>query len=319
MSIMKSIRSLLLASFALLGGGGSAQSIEDSGKINLSVVIPENVDGLNASQLSKLEAKIIQIVATSGIAASGYNQNFVIYPKFAVYESQVVEGGMQNITVVRAELSLFVKQVSNNLLFSSVSKPLKGSGKTQELAITNAIYSLPVVDAAFKTFLETGKQRIVQYYEANCSSIQKKADTYIQTKQYEEAVALLMSVPEEVSGCYGAVLDKAIDAYKAYQKQRCSEQIQQAKAASASKDYIAALNILANVDPSSSCNNEAQSLIKSIETKIDAEEKKQWDLQMKMYDDALNAEQQRLNAMKEIAVSYYKSQPTNLNYNYLVK
>jgi hypothetical protein len=89
--------------------------------------MPENVD-----ELSKLESKIIQITTKAGLSASGYDQIFVIYPKFAIYETNVVEGGMQNITVVTADLSLFIKQVSNNLLFSSVSKSLRGSGRTKK-------------------------------------------------------------------------------------------------------------------------------------------------------------------------------------------
>ena len=115
------------------------QTTNDVGKIALSVVMPENVDGLDISQLSKLQTKISQIVTVSGLASSGYNNNFVVYPKFAIYESNIVEGGMQNITVVTAELSLFIKQVDNNIIFSTINKPLKGSGSTKELAIANAI------------------------------------------------------------------------------------------------------------------------------------------------------------------------------------
>jgi hypothetical protein len=87
--------------------------------------MPDNVEGLNTSQLSKLETKISQIVVASGLAASGYNNNFVVYPKFAIYETNLVEGGMQNITVITSELSLFIKQVDNNIMFSTISKSTK--------------------------------------------------------------------------------------------------------------------------------------------------------------------------------------------------
>jgi hypothetical protein len=296
-----------------------AQSTDDVGKIALSVVIPENADGLTITQLSKLETKITQIVTNSSLAASGYNHNFVIYPKFAVYASEVVEGGMQNITVITAELSLYIKQVDNNLLFASVSKQLKGSGKSTEMAITNAIAQIPVEYQEFQLFLETGKQKIVKYYEKNCDDIQKKADTYIQLQQYEQALGLLMSVPEEVTSCYTAILDRATTVYKAYQTQRCSEQIQQANAKSAAMNYTEALNILAEIDPSTDCFKDAESLMKSLESKINAEEKKQWDLQVKMYNDAVSLEKHRIDAIKEIAVSYYKNTPNSVTYNYLVR
>ena len=164
------------------------QTTNDVGKIALSVVMPENVDGLDISQLSKLQTKISQIVTVSGLASSGYNNNFVVYPKFAIYESNIVEGGMQNITVVTAELSLFIKQVDNNLLFSTISKPLKGSGSSKELAISNAISKITTNDPDFKTFIETGKLKIIAYYETKCVDIIKKSDSYVKMQQYEQAV-----------------------------------------------------------------------------------------------------------------------------------
>jgi len=296
-----------------------AQSTDDIGKIALSVIMPENVDGLNVSQLSKLETKIAQIITASGLAATGYNNNFVIYPKFAINESNIVEGGMQNITVETADLSLFIKQVNNDMLFSSISKSLKGSGSSKELAITNAILQIQTKDPEFKTFIEAGKTKIIQYYEVNCTDIIKKSDSYVKMQQYEQAFGLLMTVPDEVTSCYSQIQSKAIEIYKAYQTQKCAEQIQKAKASIATTDYNTALNILEEVDPSASCFNESQTLEKSIETKIAAEEKKQWDFKMKQNNDAVSLEEQRIAAIKEIAVSYYKSQPTTVNYNYIVK
>jgi hypothetical protein len=71
-----------------------SQSQNDIGKMALSIIMPENVDYLDEQQLSKLETKISQIVTMNGLAASGYNNNFVIYPKLAVYENNIVESGM---------------------------------------------------------------------------------------------------------------------------------------------------------------------------------------------------------------------------------
>lgn len=296
-----------------------AQTTNDIGKIALSVVMPENAEGLNTSQLSKLETKISQIVIASGLAASGYNNNFVVYPKFAIYETNLVEGGMQNITVITSELSLFIKQVDNNIMFSTISKSLKGSGNSKELAITNAISKIPSNDPEFKTFIETGKTKIIKYYETKCEDIMKKSDGFVKMQKFEDAIGLLMNVPEEVSSCYNQIQDKSIIAYKAYQAQKCSELIQKAKTTLASNDFVGSLNILADIDPSATCFKEAQTIAKTAEAKVTAEEKKQWDFQMKQYNDEVSLEKQRINAIKEIAVSYYKSQPTTVSYNYIVR
>jgi hypothetical protein len=313
---MKNIYFLIIASFFFLGS--KAQETIEIGKISLSVVMPKNMENLNDSQLSKLDTKISQIVTISGLSDSGYNNNFVIYPKFAVNETNVVEGGMQNITIVNAELSLFVKQVDNNILFSTISKTIKGSGSNKELAITNAMTKIATTDPDYKAFIEKSKAKIIQYYETKCSDIIKKSDGFVKTQQFEEALGLLMSVPDAVS-CYGQVQVKAIEAYKGFQKKNCTKQMQLAKNSIAANDYVGTLNILSEIDPASPCFKDSQNMAKTVELKVTAEEKKQWDFQMKQYNDSVSLERQRVDAIKEIAVSYYKSQTSNINYTLIVK
>lgn len=295
-----------------------AQASKDVGKIFLSVVVPDYMEDLTDSQLSKLDTKISQIVTSSGLSDSGYNNNLVIYPKFVINETSVVEGGMQNITVVSVDLSLFVKQLDTNVLFSTTNKAIKGSGSNKELAITNAISKIAANDPSYKKFIEESKTKIFQYYETKCSDLIKKSDGLVKMQQYEEALGLLMSIPDAVS-CYSKVQVKAIEVYKAFQKQNCTKQIQLAKNTIAVKNYVEALNILSKIDPSSTCFAESQNVAKTIETKVNAEEKKQWDFQMKQYNDEVSLEKQRVNAIKDIAVSYYKSQTSDINYTVIVK
>ena len=53
--------------------------------------------------------------------------------------------------------------------------------------------------------------------------------------------------------------------------------------------------------------------------KVDQEEKKQWDVIMKVYNDEVALEKLRINAVKEIAASYFKSKPTTVSYTYLIR
>lgn len=307
---------LIITAFVLFQFAKS-QSTNDVGKISISVIMPENVDGLDASQLSKLETKITQIVTNSGIGASGYNNSFVIYPKFAIYETNIVEGGLQNITVVKSELSLFIKQVDNNLLFSSISKTLNGSGNNKLTALTNAISKIAVNDNEYKMFVETGKAKIIKYYESKCLDIITKSETLAKKQDFEQALGLLMSVPEEVS-CYAKVQEKSIELYKAYQDQKCKTLIHEVNLSVTNNDYTKALENLGLIDPSSSCFKEAQGIMKKIESKIDAEQKRQLALQMKIYNDQVALQKQRINAVKEIAVAYYKNRPS-VHYNYIIR
>jgi hypothetical protein len=204
-------------------------------------------------------------------------------------------------------------------MYSSISKSLKGSGKSKEIAITNAISKITTNDAEFGKFIATGKTKIIQYYESKCEDLIKKSDSFVKMQKYEDALGLLMSIPEEVSSCHNLIQEKSINAYKAYQTQTCAILLQIAKTTLAGNDYAGTLNILADIDPSASCFNEAQSIAKKVEDKVTALEKREWDFQMKQYSDGVELEKQRISAIKDIAVAYYKSQPKTINYNYIVK
>jgi hypothetical protein len=87
----------------------------------------------------------------------------------------------------------------------------------------------------------------------------------------------------------------------------------------ASNNYYEALNVLTLIDPSTPCFNETQLIINDAASKVDAEEKKQWDFKLKKYDDSVALEKERINAVKEIAVAYYKRKPRTVNYLLLIK
>lgn len=296
-----------------------AQPINEVGKIALSVVMPDSIDGFNAAHLSMIETRIIQVVTTSGLAASGGDKNFVIYPKLAIYESETVEGGMQNIFIVTLELSLFIKQVKNNLLYSTMSVMLKGSGTSNAVSITNALSKITATSSEFKNFIETGKEKILSYYELKCDDIILQAESLMSRQQFDEAIALSMTIPTEVSVCYSKAQKLAMQAYKAYQSRICAEVIHKAKTTLAKGDQRVALDILTDIDPSASCFQEAQAIANSTASLISAEEEKKWAYKVKQYNDAISLEKQRISSIKEIALAYWNRQPHAVNYYLLVR
>ena len=111
---------LLIFTFSLTSFG---QSTNDLGKIALSVVMPENVEDLEVTQLSKLETKISQIVTVSGLASSGYNNNFVIYPNpnSGNFNVQFSSNSNNEIKIVVHDLrgrEIFANNYNNSGLFN---------------------------------------------------------------------------------------------------------------------------------------------------------------------------------------------------------
>ena len=308
---------LFIVTFLFLSLISMAQNIDDIGKIALSVVMPTNTDKLKPSEFAKLESKIQQLTAKHGISGSDYNTNFVIAPKFEIYEDEVLNAGLSVKTLVKGELSLYVSQASNSLIFNTVSLIIKGVGENRDKAILNAISNIDVNNKDLNTFFVEAKEKIIQYYMSNCEQISNKADALIKKHDYQGAIGLLMTVPEEVS-CYDNIQQKTIEAYKAYQNQKCSMQIQEAKTTLAKNYYRDALDILSQIDPSANCYKEAETLIKKAEDKVDAQARNQFAIRMKIYNDNIALENQRIQAAKEIAIEYYRNQPKPATNNYLL-
>lgn len=309
---MKNIIQLIVLFFVL----NTYSQSSDIGKISLSIVMPENLEGLDDSNLSNLETKILDIVNQTGLSGTGYNNNFVIYPKFTILNTKVSKG-MQNISFIDCQLSLFIKQVDNNMVFSTISKKLEGTGLDNQEAISNAIDNINTSDEDFSKFIEKGKSRIIQYYESKCNDLIVQADGLAKRQSYEEAITLLLSIPSEVS-CFSKVQSKTIEIYKNYQSFRCGGLLQQAQSEAAQNDFSSSLSSLSQIDPSSKCGPEAKALMAKIEGKIDAANRQQFQAAMMVYKDQIQLEKQRINAARDIAVAYAKKRPKPVTNNYLI-
>lgn len=294
-----------------------AQNNNDAlNNISLSVILPDNTEYLSRKSISKVESKIQHIVTKNGISGSGYSNEFLIYPKVELFDESVIEG-MRNIVVVEVEFNLFIQQYSTKKIFSSYSKTIKGNGFNKEKAITDAISKIPTSSRTIKAFISEGKEKILAYYNNNCDQIIQDSDYLMKTQKYDKAIALLSSVPKEAKNCYASLQGKTIEAFNLYQKQTCETNLLKAKTEISKNNFSNALNYLAYIDVSSPCLIKAESLIKEVAKKVDAKEKKDWDLMLKKYNDKQNMSKYRLDTMKEIAKAYYKSKPTSITYKSL--
>ena len=79
------------------------------------------------------------------------------------------------------------------------------------------------------------------------------------------------------------------------------------------KGAEATINILADIDPQSSCYKEANDFMNLIYTeikeRIEEVDRREWELKLKMQQDAKDLESQRINAIKEVATAYAKNRP----------
>ena len=251
-------------------------------------------NNLTEAQAMKLESKLLQVIEKSGVAIAGYSGGILLRPAISVEDTRMSEGGMQNIAVTTCELTLFMVNAGDNMIvYNTMTRKLRGSGNTAELALSNAINAMDVNDEAYRQFIAASRQKIVAYYNTNCEKIMKQAAEAEKKRNYEAAVSLLYSVPAEVP-CYATTSKKAQSLYTRYEQQLCNKIVTYARGEMAIGNYEDALDALATISGRSACTDAANQLIAEADKKVQRHIDRQY-----------NLEAQRARALETIAMGYY--------------
>lgn len=274
----------------------------------IGIIMPDASGEITQSNILKIENKIAQIINNSNEAIIGYSNDFVVYPVVTMDDISVAEGGMQNITVATIDFSLYVKQVSSNLVYNTISRKLKGSGSNKAQAIANALNQIKANDDAYLQFIKVAKSKILKYYSDNCKSLIQKAENLSSKQEYEQALGILQAIPSNIANCYSEAQNKSIDIYKKYQTVLCTKNVNKAKAEIAVNNYAAALEALEMIDPTSNCASEVKKMIAQISSKVDKKDQQEYDLT-----------KLRINAIKEIGKAYYANTIRLVSYNVIVR
>ena len=285
--------------------------------IPIAIVIPRQAEPLDEAQLARLGNKMLEYATRSGISASSGSSPIALLPNIAVDREDVVEGGMKNITVVSADITFFIKNLETGIIYSSISKRIRGSGTNYQRALNDCISKISFQQDEFSKFISNGRDKISDYYRANCSSLLAKAETSAKTQQYDEAFAVLASIPS-TAGCYTAALATLEKFYPAYQKYHCQDLLNKANTLWSGHNYQDALTILFDLNVfGTDCNQDVLTLTQSIENRLTDNEMREWRLLKERFRTKAYLEEKRLEAIAAIGVAYY-GRTIFQNYTYLV-
>ncbi len=284
-------------------------------EIPLMVFISEQDESLPQVAEKQLSNKLIKAATENGLTADYSYAQFVIFPEFSVLEKSILPGPPRSFTS-DIELTLFIGDYFGKKTFSSTTLNIKGVGENETKAYINAIRKINPKSIAIQTFIEDSKSKIISYYNSNYPNIIKKAQALSDQKQYDEAMFLLMAIPECSEG-YQAALKAAANVYQLYVDSMCDYNLNRARMAWGSQQnrYGAeeAGEYLTHIYPDAKCYPDAISLYKEIKTKV----KDDWNFAMKVYNDHVSLEKQKINAWKEVGVAYGKGQqPSTTHINW---
>lgn len=270
-----------------------------------------------------IKSKLNQIVTRNGCAGQGFDDRFIITAHPEVIQ-EATTGTAPAKFAVNLSVTVYVGDAKTGTLFSSWNTEVKGVGNTQDIAWASAIRKIPVRDALLLASIETGKQKIIEYYEASAPSILTQADTQAKAGEYAAAIATLMAIPAQCS--YYTKARALVVSYGQTAADNSNMQIiNNARSAwAASPDETGAaeadriLSMLEN--PSAKILAESRKLCNDMESRLKAVSDREFNLQKRQaaYEHELDMQRTKSDAQVEIAqaraaakvaTAYYNAKP----------
>ncbi|GAA4275419.1 hypothetical protein [Aquimarina mytili] len=290
-----------------------AQEKKSNDGITLAAYVPQQVEGIPASAKKMLLNRLTQIITKNGISNNVYNSRFVLAPNISVVSKDITPTAPPK-TALNLNVTLYIGDGISGTLFASQSVELKGVGTNENKAYIAAIKRLSPKNPEILEFVDKGKEKIIEYYNTNCSNILKQAAALEAQNQFEEALILLTNVPE-ASTCFNKVKSKIGILYKKSIDRDCKQKLAEASAIWAANQDINAANeagdILSSVEPQGACYGQVKSLYAKIAARVKDLSDRDWKYKLKV----LDLKKSAIKAARDVGVAYGKNQPKSVTYN----
>lgn len=277
--------------------------------IYISVVQPDRNE-IPSEAGKQLERKMIQLLTSNGISSQDVNNRFIITAKADITSKDIVASTPQRVSE-KIDLTFIIGDMVENKIFETITIPLIGIGTNENKSFISAINQVKPQKAELVEFLDHAKQKIVDYYAVRCSQIIKDAQKQASANNYDEAIYQLMLVPDIcdcAKECQNLMIEYTIKRNNAQAAQLFNEAKARWAASPTSEGASDVADIIARIPAGSSSQKNVDALIKSINTKLREDEKREWAFKMKQYDDAQEKEKReyQLRVDKQIADNQMK-------------
>ncbi|MBB2146358.1 hypothetical protein GM921_12730 [Pedobacter sp. LMG 31464] len=288
---------------------------DDLGRITLAAYVPEQIEKMPESARSILSNKLNQLISQNGIGGSTLNERFIITANIGVM-SKDITGTAPTMMALSLDVTLYVGDGIEGTKFASTTISVKGVGENETKAYISALKNINGNNTSIQAFLESGKARILKYYNTRCDFIISDAQSLAAQGRYEEAFYKLSGIPEASSACYSKARAAIIPIYKKHIDKMCQVRLMEAKTAwAASQNYEGATkagDILSQIDPNSSCYQDVKTFVGQISKSIKENDTREWNFIFKQQ----QADADVLKSAYTAAAAYANAQqPAAVIYN----
>ncbi len=271
----------------------------DVGRICLNSMIASNSSVPQGAQKILLN-KLNQIASRNGVGGSSLTPRFVITANVVKTAKEVVPSAPPMVAL-ELETTLYIGDALNGTLYSSHSYGTrKCVGETEDKAYMSGLRNLPVESTAIREFVSNGKNKIVEYYNSQIDFLLSQAESLSNQNRYDEAIALLMEVPEVCKDAYLRAMGKASVIFQKKIDDEGAALLMQANASWKTNRTIEGANeaatYLGQISPAAACASEANALADSIAKYLKELDDREWKFKMKVFDTEVKLEEKRIDA-----------------------
>ena len=199
-------------------------------QIGIGFGYPNDESILSYEHFQRLESKITSIASVGGSGGSGMSETGLIcIPRISIIKDEQVETGLSKTNLVTLECTFTINHLLDGTTFATIEKKISGTGTNRDKAVDNAINKISVSDSTLLKLFSTAREKYITMYKTKCEGILKKAEAKKSARLYEEALALLMSVPQEADNCYDKAMKATQSIYSAISEQQCKKLILSAR------------------------------------------------------------------------------------------
>ncbi|MDF1549942.1 MAG: hypothetical protein P1P88_19100 [Bacteroidales bacterium] len=289
-------------------------TIDDIGRVSLTPVLAKDLGDMPESAQNMLLSKLRQIATKNGLGGTSVNPQFIITSTVSVVTKDVTPSAPPMIAY-NLEANFYIVDYVNKKTLSNVSVELKGVGQNETKAYISAIKNINPKSSSIRSFVKNGKEKIIEYYNTQCDFIIKQANTLVKVEKYEEAITMLITIPEVCQECHFKALDAIEPIYKKMMGENCEEDLSAAQTAFNDGNMESAKNYLEKIEPGTDCFDKAVDLAKKINN-MDPQSRG-IEGEVKMQAAAPATREEKVKAYKEVGAQQTSQQTTEYDLNFM--
>ncbi len=234
-------------------------------KANYVIEIPIEKQVASISQYKYLTNILKESYAGGNLFS---NQSpFVLIPSIKIISEQVA-GEVQVVKVIKIEIGLVTQGKDDNFTFNRFKQSYIITAENRSIAIDKALDKVNK-EQKLVTFFEQSNQKILEFYESNCSNILNTVKVNIERKEYLKAFDFLRFIPESTT-CFQESEKLITKIFADSKEESCRILVQKALSEEAQRNYTKALYYLQFIDTGTTCYSSAIHLVNKISDRIDS-------------------------------------------------